>query len=464
VDEPIPLKIPAIFCRLRKSASHLLLGLGALAACMSSATTTGPSPDAFAQLAKSVAEWRELPLHRTLRLEVRTAQDSKIPPLLAPTNDSSVVPLSQVEWVYKSIGLLPNDVDLAAALTEYERILKLITYNRADGVVHLSPSTDRLGAPLERINPAAARELPAAIAIARALQDQRFAWRERIDAALFEDHRAALRAVDAGDALLTALSHAARPDRRKLSSAQMETMLQVAGEIDKLAARLPSFLRELTSFPYRDGSQYVNWAFAASGWSGVNALYADPPTTTAQVLHPEKYFLRREQPLRFFPVALLRRFDNRPIVEQSLGELLIRALLLSAHAPKGAAEIASGWRGDQLFSFRNTDLFYIFWFSSWPNEISADEFLDAYSKVLERRQGVRFDILGKTEIRTKVATQRDGRVWLLQARGSSVLALQAASGNSLAELAEGAWRDLEIEPETPFVRFESARRLVNSSR
>ena len=42
-----------------------------------------------------------------------------------------------------------------------------------------------------------------------------------------------------------------------------------------------------------------------------------------------------------------------------------------------------------------------------------------------------------------------------------VLALQAASADRLTELGEEAWRDLEIEPETSAVRFESARRSVN---
>ena len=60
-----------------------------------------------------------------------------------------------------------------------------------------------------------------------------------------------------------------------------------------------------------------------------------------------------------------------------------------------------------------------------------------------------------------IATQQDGRAWLLQARGPNVLALQAASADRLTELGEEAWRDLEIEPETSAVRFESARRSVN---
>jgi hypothetical protein len=371
------------------------------------------------------------------------------------------VAIPQIEWVYKSIGLLPNEVDLGGALAEYERNLRLIRYDRATGVIRVSPEAGGLGGPLAKINPAADRELPAVIGIVRALQDQRFGWRERINAAVFEDRHAALRAVGAGDALLTAVSHAARPDKGKLSTAQMQTMLQVATEIDKLATRLPEFLREQVSFPYREGSQFVNWAFVAGAWRGVNGLYAAPPTTTAQIFHPEKYFLQSERPLRFFPAALFRRFGNRPIVEQSLGELLIRTLLRSGQAPKEAAETAAAWRGDQLFSFQNDHLPDVFWFSSWRDETHAGEFLEAYRKVLQDRQGARFDVLARTEFRTLIATRRDRRAWLLQARGPHVLVLQTASENRLTESVEEAWRDLEIEPEASAIQFESAKRWVN---
>ena len=461
MDEPNALKILASFCHLLKSPSQLLLVFAALAGCLSPPPVTSPSPDAFAQLTKSVAEWRELPLSRTLRLEIRAAQTIKTPSQLAPTEYYGAVPIPQIEWVYKSIGLLSNEVDLTTALVEYEKILQLFGYERAKHVISVSSDASRLGTPYEKFNPVAARELPAAIAITHALQEQRFGWRERIDSTALEDRRTALRAVGAGDSLLTAVSRTARPDNRRLSDAQVEIMLQIAAEIEKLAARLPHFLREQVSFPYRDGSQFAYWAFAAKGFAGVNGLYANPPSTTAQVLHPEKYFVQREQPLRFFPAALLRRFNNRPIVEQSFGELLIRALLRSRHASIYAAETASAWRGDQLFSFQNDALLNIFWFSSWRDETSAGEFVEGYRKVLESRQAVRFDTLRQPNFQTLIATQRDGRAWLLQARGPNVLALQAASADRLTELGEEAWRDLEIEPETSAVRFESARRSVN---
>jgi hypothetical protein len=434
-----------------------------LAGCLWSESKFTPpaSEEAFIELAKKVAEWRELPLDRQLRLEIQAPRSEKIPAQLVPTSYYGSAPIAQIDWVYKSIGLLPNGVDLAGALAEYERIRRLIDYSRASATISISPEAARLDAAFEKIDPSAAREIPTVIGIAQALQEQCFAWREKIESSMLEDRRSALGALAAGDALFTAVSRAARPDSRKLSVAQLHGMLQVAADIDKLGARLPDFLRAKATFAYREGSQFVYWAYAAAGWPGVNGLYEHPPNSTAQILHPEKYFIQREDPLRFFPAALLRRLKDLSIVEQSLGELLVRTLLESAQGAKGAADTAAGWRGDQLFSFQDNSLISTFWFSSWRDEQSTARFLDGYRKVLENRHRVSFESIDKTRNGTLIASASDGRSWLLQLRGSVVLLLQSGSGRQLTQLADEAWTDLEIEPEPTAVRFEMARRSVN---
>lgn len=68
----------------------------------------------------------------------------------------------------------------------------------------------------------------------------------------------------------------------------VDRVRRIAAEIDRFAASLPDFLRHELSFPYREGISFVYWAYAAKDWEGVNALYANPSLTAAQILHPEK--------------------------------------------------------------------------------------------------------------------------------------------------------------------------------
>jgi len=458
VDEAIRLILPATLRRLLASPRGLLFLFIALTGCLSSEPNSlpAPSPDAFRELTRSVAEWRQLPLDRPIRLQIQPGgAEAEQNVFTAPLNGPSP---AQLERAYKAIGLLPNHVDFSAALAEYRKIVDLISYDGAKDLVILAANAARLAAPLEKSNPAAAHELPAVIGVMRALQERRFNWRERINSNALHDRRTALRAVATGDALLTAVS---RASGEKLAPANLAVLLQIAGAVDQLASRLPDVLRRQASFAYREGGQFVYWALAAKGWQGVNALYADPPRTTAQVLHPEKYFIERNHPTHFFPAALLRRLKTNSLVEDSIGELAIRTLLEGEHAPKYAADTAAAWRGDQLFSFQNDTDPNTFWFSAWGEEAAAEEFIRAYQKVIEGRQRLRFDRVGQAKDLALIGMARDGRAWLLQARGPVVLVLQSATANRSTELAEEAWKDLEIEAEPAVVRFESARRPVN---
>ena len=51
----------------------------------------------------------------------------------------------------------------------------------------------------------------------------------------------------------------------------------------------PWLLQQQLVFPYTAGLSFACEHFAAGGWDAVDALYASPPTTSAQVLWPERY-------------------------------------------------------------------------------------------------------------------------------------------------------------------------------
>ncbi|GIU89385.1 MAG: hypothetical protein KatS3mg010_0484 [Acidimicrobiia bacterium] len=51
----------------------------------------------------------------------------------------------------------------------------------------------------------------------------------------------------------------------------------------------PPFLAAQLEFPYTEGLSFVCALQSAGGWDAVDAAYREPPTTTAQVLFPERY-------------------------------------------------------------------------------------------------------------------------------------------------------------------------------
>lgn len=452
MDESRSLKIPAgVRCLFQFLGRLLALPL-ALAACLASEPPALPqvSSEAFSRLAKNISELRQLPLKRDLALDEADGE------AVAVSNpDYGGMPLAAIESAYKAVGLLPRETELNFVFADYRRLERLAAYNETGGKVWLSRNLARLSSAIERTRPSIAAELPAIFAIVAALQERHFKWRARTDAVSLEDRRLAFRAVGAGDFVLTLLLRAGTA-KEDLATANARVAEPIAGELDRLGERLPPFFRQQLAFPYAEGARFVLWAYQAKGWSGVDALYDNPPLSTAELLHPEKYFLRRQLPLRFFPPELLRRFPKGSVVEQSFGEYLLRGLLASAHGAASAARLAAAWRGDQLFSFADGPAFTTIWLSSWESASAAEKFLLAYRSVLEARHRLRFERSAHAGLPALGAVARDGRGWLLQARGSTVILVHAGSKQALADLAEQAWKDLEIEPESTAIPFETA--------
>src|SRR3989442_4644542 len=74
----------------------------------------------------------------------------------------------------------------------------------------------------------------------------------------------------------------------------MQTILQAStslmGDQFQVYGRAPLILRQQLLFPYVHGLAFIKAALAHGGWEGLERVYQHPPISTAQILHPEKYF------------------------------------------------------------------------------------------------------------------------------------------------------------------------------
>ena len=452
MDEPRSKYSP--YLRLNRFTARPLtpLLMLAIAGCLSSEPRTTPSatPTEFAALAQEIAKFRQLPLKREITL-------TNFNPIESADDDYAPFQTRHVESAYSAIGLLPNGVDLGKALVEYRRLERLTAYNELTAAVALAPDASVLGAPFRITDPVSAREAPLGFAIIMALHEQNFQWQGKTSALNLEDRRLAFRALATGDAALTVIARSARKNIDALSGVDLQNAGAFALELEKSAARLPDYLRHRLLFPYREGSQFALWALKAKGWQGVNALYANPPLSTAQILHPEKYFAQLEAPSGFFPAGLMRAMKDRPLVEQTIGEYLLRAMIATEFPAKLAGVIASSWRGDQLYAFQDGESLVTVWFSAWNSEQDAAAFQRGYRAVLENRQRIRFAASAEKTAPSLSAVLRNGDGVTLQVKGPVVMLLSGVAAHRLSTVAEAAWRDLEVEPESTALRFDSAR-------
>lgn len=177
---------------------------------------------------------------------------------------------------------------------------------------------------------------------------------------------------------------------KKLESPELDEQARarLRGMIDA-SSRIPPFMIELTLCRYIDGMAFVR-EVQERGWPEVAKLYGEyPPVSTEQILHPEKWFAREEPARIGWPP-----FDADPLfadwqllLQDNLGErhwhVVFRAQGLSSLGPAAAA----GWNGDRYAVFRNknSDAMLMLMYTSWDTPEDANEFADAYGRLLQAK-------------------------------------------------------------------------------
>ena len=430
-----------------------LLILAALCGCSwpgSKPATSLPAPS-FAEIARTTEQIRGLAFKRLVSLSDQLADSS-----ITTVDEPEAQLMAQASRVYKRIGLIAESVDLVQSYNQFLRLGRTAFYGRGRDTLFLSPEAVKIAQALAG-TPTGNRNVAAVMALTHALQEQHFRWQERIKGITSEDHRLAFKAVGTGDSTTVAL-HFLKSNHSTISWADhVQAIGRLTAELERAASSLPAMLREKLVFPYRDGTQFVQWAYAAKGWVGVNALFADPPVSSAQILHPEKYYLRRGSLVQIIPFGLFRQTKENATIEQTLGEFLVQVLLASSHSRKDAAVIASSWVGDYLSAYPNGENLIVAWLSAWNDEAGAQRFYRAFQTVLERRHRLRFEALAPQQDGVK-ADLRTGRSLLLQARGSVVLLLDGVTAARAVETSDAVWKELEIRTEPPSIPFETAKR------
>jgi hypothetical protein len=114
---------------------------------------------------------------------------------------------------------------------------------------------------------------------------------------------------------------------------------------------VPPFIVRSMGFPYVEGAAFVCALYREGGWETVDEAYAEPPSTTAHILFPERYLAGEEAGSPREAADLPGRWD--PADPQTLGAADLLFLLESpggdpSRAVAGAEEGAAGWDGGTL--------------------------------------------------------------------------------------------------------------------
>ncbi|MBU0553819.1 hypothetical protein KKF91_01530 [Myxococcota bacterium] len=231
--------------------------------------------------------------------------------------------------------------------------------------------------------------------ILHAIQDDKWGAGKLIDSKVYShDQVLAHAALLEGDATLLTFNYPRKsidPDAEDVATSPVMVKmlaaslpLQMSSPQFPVMASAPDYLKQSLIFPYQQGMLFVS-AVRNSGvtLAELPKVYQDPPSSTEQILHPERY-LTRDHPslVKLHPLAEGRA---RPWAETA-GEFHLRQLLLSGLPQLEAEAAATGWDGDQTALERWGERSAAVTLSVWDSEAQAGAFEAALLKVMAARQ------------------------------------------------------------------------------
>ncbi len=210
--------------------------------------------------------------------------------------------------------------------------------------------------------------------ICHALQDQYFdlarIFKDRMDN---DDALLAALCVIEGDATLIMSEYMSR----HLSPALLLEVPKYLSYDQSTLLNAPYFVRQTLLFPYLQGVMFVTEALRRKGPIDADDIFRDIPCSTEQILHPEKYFVERDNPTSLVLCDYSDQLgpDWRLAYKNVLGEYAIRLLFEEELGEREARVAAAGWDGDRYALYRRgMTSYWLYWESVWDTQDDAEEF------------------------------------------------------------------------------------------
>lgn len=266
-------------------------------------------------------------------------------------------------------GFIPTKFDYESA--EYDLLQQQLAgyYEPADGTMYMASDLGDQEA-----------EATLAHELVHALQDQRWDLGDRSKYRPGDGDRSeavsALAEGDATSAMFDVMIARAAPGSGKTAVDLPDDVFaeQIrAGMNEGPSAKAPHVMRTSLAAPYIYGTLFVHALRRQGGWDAVNHSWDDPPTTTEQILHVDKW-IAHEQPVKIAaPPFTTLGAGWKASDEDSEGELGLRLALEEWTDPKTAAELSAGWGGDRGVLLTNGDRAAFAWRLEYDPGKTKDE-------------------------------------------------------------------------------------------
>lgn len=186
---------------------------------------------------------------------------------------------------------------------------------------------------------------------ARAIPDQHGDLLRLISEAATLDRKLALSAVADGDALMALYLYKGVEPGSEQAQALADIVTQASLPYWKSEDLL---LTDLSQLSLTMGDAFATYQYTQGGTAALDESILRPPRSTEQMLHPERY-ASDEVPAALTPLDVDLGKDWELYYEDTLGEALLRLVILEWSKGKLSADSVADWGGDLIQIWRGPD-------------------------------------------------------------------------------------------------------------
>ena len=329
-------------------------------------TPAGAMPPAMRRVSREVEEIRGLRLKRPVAPEAITRRElaAALRSGLSRSFPRAMQRRRGRAWI--AMGAIPPGTDLHRALVDYVASHVIGFYDTlSHRLVFIGSDTP---SPYQRVT--LAHELT------HAIDDQNFdlGRADKLESACRDEELAAFSSLAEGDAVDTSLEWA----RRTLTAKEKIALEREAAAGSSAGApATPQFLQSLMIFPYPNGRAFVQALRARGGRAAVNAAFRHPPTSTEQILHPEKYPADSPQQVKVPRLASSLGSGWSALDALDVGEGWLLSWLSLRLSHQEASRAAAGWDGGRYGAWAKGRRTAVVLESVWDTHADARQFADA---------------------------------------------------------------------------------------
>jgi hypothetical protein len=404
---------------------------------------------------------RKIPFKHEVKRDVTKRENMKALILKEIDEDMTPDEFRANELAMKAFGLIPRDYNLKEVLAQVYAEEVAAFYDPKTKTMHLieEPKVKEKKPPtfLERLFGKSGEfdkdENKTVIAheLTHALADQHYDLDAMQEAIKKDDDRSlALDALIEGEATLAmfgvGMDDWEGNDIIHLPAERMEFTFNLLAPFmpvmgaGKTLRDAPPIISESMIFPYFRGMVFCAKLANEGGWAAVDEVYRNPPLSTEQIMHPEKYRAKPDFPMTI-DLGTLKAGDGwKEVGRNVLGEMQT-AILLRKHGGKTAA---AGWDGDRYAVFEDAkQSLGLVWLSTWDTEDDAREFARGYVAYQTAKVGN----LGApaNPIPDSVWRNLDDRLYVVQRKGRDVAVVEGFSPAAIAGLVDAAFQAKQTE-------------------